>query len=101
MGAAVGRRSSCLTSAQSARDQSLMSAEYPIVASSHGPLTGAHAPRPATWAPEPPDETPEAGAPIARIIGAIMRYKWLTIALVIVGGVLGGIATRFVAPVYE
>ena len=30
-----------------------------------------------------------------------MRYKWLTIALVIVGGILGGIATRFVAPVYE
>jgi polysaccharide biosynthesis transport protein len=78
-----------------------MSAEYPVVATSHGPLTGAHAPRPAAWAPEPPDETPEAGSPVARIMGAIARYKWLTIALLIVGGVLGGIATRFVSPTFE
>jgi succinoglycan biosynthesis transport protein ExoP len=78
-----------------------MSAEFPVVASSHGPLTGAHAPRPGTWAPEPPEESPDAGSPIARIIGAVIRYKWLTIALLIVGGILGGVATRFVSPTYE
>ncbi|MEO8560565.1 MAG: polysaccharide biosynthesis tyrosine autokinase [bacterium] len=78
-----------------------MSAEYPVVASPHGPLTGAQSPRTAAWAPEPPEESAEAGAPIARILGAIMRYKWLTIAFMIVGAILGAVATRFVAPTYD
>ncbi|HEX7979578.1 MAG TPA: hypothetical protein VF461_13310, partial [Gemmatimonadaceae bacterium] len=78
-----------------------MSAEYPIVASNAGPLAGAHAPRPAVWAPEPPEESTEATAPVARIIGAIVRYKWLTVGLMVLGAVLGAVATRFVEPTFE
>jgi succinoglycan biosynthesis transport protein ExoP len=78
-----------------------MSADFPIVASSARPLSGAQAAPPAPWAAEPPDEVPEGTAPIARILGAIVRYKWLTIILVVLGGILGALATRFVAPTYE
>jgi succinoglycan biosynthesis transport protein ExoP len=78
-----------------------MSADYPIVASPAGPVAGAHASRTATWAPEPPEESGEAAAPIARILGAIARYKWLTVGLMALGAVLGMIATRFVEPTYE
>jgi succinoglycan biosynthesis transport protein ExoP len=78
-----------------------MSADYPIVASPAGPLAGAHAPRTAAWAPEPPEETAENAAPVARIVGALLRYKWLTVGLMGLGAVLGAIATRFVEPTYE
>src|SRR5258705_11373674 len=78
-----------------------MSAEFPIVASSAGPLSSAHAPRTAVWTPEPPDDSSEAAAPIARIVGAILRYKWLTIGLMVLGAILGAVATRFVEPTFE
>jgi tyrosine-protein kinase Etk/Wzc len=78
-----------------------MSADYPIVASPAGPLAGPHAQRTAAWAPEPPEETGEAAAPIARIVGALLRYKWLTVGLMVAGAILGAIATRFVEPTYE
>ena len=78
-----------------------MSADYPIVASPAGPLAGAHAPRTAAWAPEPPEEAGENAAPVARIVGALLRYKWLTAGLMVLGAVLGAIATRFVEPTYE
>ena len=78
-----------------------MSAEYPIVASSAGPLASAHAHRPATWAPEPPEDSTEGAAPVARIMGAIVRYKWLTVGLMVLGAILGVIATRFVEPTFE
>jgi succinoglycan biosynthesis transport protein ExoP len=78
-----------------------MSAEYPIVASSAGPLASAHANRPATWAPEPPEDSTEGAAPVARIVGALLRYKWLTAGLMVLGAILGVVATRFVEPTYE
>ena len=78
-----------------------MSAEFPIVASPAGPLSSAHAPRTATWAPEPPEDSSEAAAPIARIVGAILRYKWLTVGLMVLGAILGAVATRFVEPRFE
>ena len=78
-----------------------MSAEYPIVASSAGPLASANANRPATWAPEPPEDSAEGTAPVARILGAIVRYKWLTVGLMALGAILGVVATRFVEPTYE
>ena len=78
-----------------------MSADYPIVALSAGPLAGAHANRPSTWAPEPPEESAEGTAPVARILGAILRYKWLTAGLMVLGAILGVVATHFVEPTYE
>ena len=78
-----------------------MSADFPVVASSAGPIAGAQVPRTAPWAPEPPEENSEGTPQIARIVGAIVRYKWLTIGLAILGGILGAIATRFVEPTYE
>lgn len=78
-----------------------MSPEFPIVVSQSAPVTGANASRPNAWSPEPPDETPDAGAPIARIIGALLRYKWLTLALVVLGAILGTVATNFIEPTYE
>ena len=78
-----------------------MSAEYPIVASSAGPLASANANRPASWAPEPPEDSAEGTAPVARILGAIVRYKWLTVGLMALGAILGVVATRFVEPTYE
>ncbi|HEU4720648.1 MAG TPA: hypothetical protein VFS59_04735, partial [Gemmatimonadaceae bacterium] len=78
-----------------------MSADYPVVASPTGPLAGAQPPRTAPWAPEPPDDNAEGPPQVARILGAIVRYKWLTIGLAILGGIFGAIATRFVEPTYE
>jgi len=78
-----------------------MSADYPVVASPVGPIAGAQVPRPAPWAAEPPEDNSEGTPQIARILGAIVRYKWLTIGLVILGAVLGMIATRFVQPTFE
>ena len=39
------------------RDQNLMSADFPVVASSAGPIAGAQVPRTAPWAPEPQEES--------------------------------------------
>ena len=78
-----------------------MSADFPVVATSAGPLAGAQGLRPAPWAPEPPEETTEGTPQVARILGALDRYKWLILGLAILGGLLGAIATRFVSPTYE
>ena len=77
-----------------------MSPEYPLVASPSAPASGAIASRPNAWSPEPPDEAQENGAPVARILGAIVRYKWLTLGLVVLGGIIGALATRFIQPSY-
>ncbi|MEO6529182.1 MAG: polysaccharide biosynthesis tyrosine autokinase [Gemmatimonadaceae bacterium] len=78
-----------------------MSPEFPIAVSPSAPVNGVGAPRPNAWSPEPPDESQDAGAPIARVIGALLRYKWLTFGLVVLGGVLGAMATQFIRPTYE
>ncbi len=78
-----------------------MSAEYPIVASPAGTLASANAPRPAAWAPEPPEDSIDAGAHVARVLGAILRYKWMTVGLMVLGAILGAVATRFVEPTFE
>ena len=57
------------------RDQNLMSADFPVVASSASPIAGAQVPRTAPWAPEPPEEASEGTPQITRILGAIARYK--------------------------
>jgi capsular exopolysaccharide synthesis family protein len=77
-----------------------MSAEFPVVATSSGPIRGAFPQPPAALTPEPPEESQDAGAPIARVLGAIARYKWLTVSLVLLGGIFGIIATRFIQPTY-
>ena len=78
-----------------------MSADFPVVASSAGPIAGAQFPQTAPWAPEPPEETSEGTPQITRIMGAIVRYKWLTIGLVVLGAVLGALATRVIQPTYQ
>jgi polysaccharide biosynthesis transport protein len=78
-----------------------MSADYPVVASPSGPLRGGSAQAPAPWTPEPAEESSDAAAPIARVLDAVRRYKWLTVSLVILGGIVGVIATRFIRPSYE
>ena len=78
-----------------------MSADFPVVASSAGPVSGAQYPQTAPWAPEPPEEDSEGTPQVARILGAIARYKWLTIGLAVLGAVIGAIATKFVEPTYE
>jgi polysaccharide biosynthesis transport protein len=78
-----------------------MSADFPVVASSAGPIAGAQYPQTAPWAPEPPEETSEGTPQITRIMGAIVRYKWLTIGLMALGGILGVLATRFIQPTYQ
>ena len=78
-----------------------MSADFPVVATSAGPLAGAHGARTAPWAPEPPEENSEGTPEVARILGALARYKWLIAGLAILGGLVGVIATRFVSPTYQ
>ena len=78
-----------------------MSADFPVVASPAGPIAGAQVPRTAPWSPEPPEENSEGTPQITRVLGAIVRYKWLTAGLVVLGAVFGAIATRFVEPMYE
>ncbi len=78
-----------------------MSADFPVVASSAGPVTGAQYPQTAPWAPEPPEENSEGTPQVARILGAIARYKWLTIGLAVLGAVIGAISTKFIQDTYE
>src|SRR4051812_26331309 len=79
-----------------------MSPEYPIVVSPAAPVAGVSAARPNSWASEPPEQAQESsGAPIARIISAILRYKWLTLSLAVLGAILGTLATNFIQPTYE
>jgi len=48
----------------------------------------------------PPMEEPEAGIPWERFIAAIKRYRWLVIAVALVGTVLSVLGSRFVKPSY-
>lgn len=48
----------------------------------------------------PPLEEPEAGIPWERFIAAIKRYRWLVIAVAIIGTVLSVLGSRFVKPEY-
>ncbi|MEO7363244.1 MAG: hypothetical protein ABI120_23120, partial [Gemmatimonadaceae bacterium] len=54
----------------------------------------------ANWTPidAPP---PSTGPNIQRYVSALSRFKWLIIALTILGGVAGTISTRFIEPEYE
>jgi hypothetical protein len=45
-------------------------------------------------------EEPEAGIPWERFIAAIKRYRWLVIAVALVGTVLSVLGSRFVRPEY-
>ena len=69
-----------------------MSADFPVVATSAGPLAGPQGlrPAPAPWAPEPPDENSEGTPQVARIVGALNRYKWMIVGLGLLGA-LGGV----------
>jgi capsular exopolysaccharide synthesis family protein len=42
-----------------------------------------------------------AGLQLGRILAALGRYKWMIVALTILGGAAGYAATRFIPPVYE
>jgi capsular exopolysaccharide synthesis family protein len=48
----------------------------------------------------PPLEEPEAGIPWERFIAAIKRYRWLVIAVAVLGTVLSVLGSRFVKPEY-
>ncbi|MGQ0714529.1 MAG: GumC family protein [Gemmatimonadaceae bacterium] len=68
------------------------------------PATGlapsSYTPPPAAWGPAEPPDTGEEGLPWGRYIAAILRFKWLIAAIVILGGAAGATFTRFIAPVY-
>src|SRR6476620_7375039 len=78
-----------------------MSADFPVVATSAGPVAGAQSLRPAPWAPEPPEENSEGTPEVTRLLGALGRYKWLIVGLGILGGLVGAVATKFVSPTHE
>ena len=54
-----------------------------------------------TWGPPAAGATPPAGGlNLGRYFAALLRYKWLIVAMIAVGTVAGVIATRFVHPKY-
>jgi succinoglycan biosynthesis transport protein ExoP len=55
----------------------------------------------ANWAPSGDSAAPEAGPKLQRYVSALNRFKWLIIALTIVGGVGGYLATGFIDPQYQ
>ena len=63
------------------------------------PYIEGGAPTPATPPPLPPME-PEGGMQLGRYIAAIKRYRWLILAVVVVGTGIGLLATRFIDPIY-
>lgn len=69
----------------------------PLVPSSPAPLTNPMAGMP--W-PAQPMEEPEGGIPWERFIEAIKRYKWLVLAVAVIGTALSVLASRFVKPEY-
>ena len=52
------------------------------------------------WQGQPPVEEGEGGIPWERFIAAIKRYKWLVLAVAMIGTVLSVLASRFVKPSY-
>ena len=73
-----------------------------------GPLapgagTSLATPGPSFPAPEPlpPLEEQEGGIPWERFLAAVKRYKWLVVAIALVGTALSIVASRFVKPEYS
>lgn len=52
------------------------------------------------WQGQPPVEEGEGGIPWERFIAAIKRYKWLVLAVALIGTTLSVLASRFVKPSY-
>lgn len=48
-----------------------------------------------------PEEGPSVGAQIGRVIAAILRYKWLVLAISVLGAAGSVAATRFIKPEYR
>lgn len=63
------------------------------------PYTGQTAVSVPQAPPLPPMEA-EGGVQLGRYIAAIRRYRWLILAVVVVGTGIGLLATRFIDPVY-
>ncbi len=61
---------------------------------------GAAAPPPALSLAEPEFADAEGGLDWHRVLGAILRFKWLILAITLLGGAVGMVATRFVKPQY-
>jgi capsular exopolysaccharide synthesis family protein len=72
----------------------------PLAPTSGASLTAAGAGYPAPE-PLPPLEEEEGGIPWERFIAAIRRYKWLVLAVALVGTALSILASRFVKPEYS
>lgn len=53
------------------------------------------------WGFSPPPNESVRTVPWARYIAALRRYKWLMLAIIVIGTALGVVATRFMSPVYE
>ena len=71
------------------------------------PSTGAGltepalAPPPAPYQQEEADEESTSSVQIGRIFAAIRRYKWLVVAISVVGAIGSVAATRFITPQYQ
>ncbi len=65
--------------------------------------TGAIPHSDARWAPAepPPEERSNQGAKLRRYWAAIKRFRWLVIALAVLGTAAGVAASRFIEPMYE
>ena len=62
------------------------------------PATAA-APAPLeTWG-RPPQQ-PQGGAQMQRMVSVLRRFRWLILAMTLLGTAIGVVATRFVDPVY-
>ena len=51
--------------------------------------------------PPPRETTPQGGVQWTRYVAAVWRYKWLVLAITIVGSAAGVFATRFVKSIYQ
>ena len=64
------------------------------------PYAAAHAPV-AYRGPDGPVGGEPGGLDVSRIVTALGRYKWLILALTLLGAVVGYVATRFLNPQYQ
>ncbi len=66
-----------------------------------GPLPPAVAAnRPASSLATPGPADPETGIDWPRVLGAVMRFKWLILSVTLLGTAVGAAATRFLRPEY-
>src|SRR5687767_9918672 len=57
---------------------------------------------PPAWSYAPQrDQRGEGGVPWSRYIAALRRYKWVILAVIVIGTALGVAATRLLKPIYE